>query len=63
MPGIGAPSASSSASPRAAFRVASVGMNACGILPLTSMIPLSAPTATPVSRITATVRMPPPKSP
>ena len=41
MPGIGAPSESISASPRAAFSVASVGMNACGIRPLTSITPFN----------------------
>ena len=59
MPGIGAPSESISASPRAAFSVASVGMNACGIRPFTSMIPLSAPTAAPVSRIVGITSTPP----
>lgn len=62
MPGMGAPSESKRASPRAAFSVASVGMKACGIRPLTSMIPFSQPTATPVATIIATVGIPPPKS-
>ena len=59
MPGIGAPSDSSSASPRAALSVASVGMNACGIRPFTSMIPLSAPTAMPVTSIIGITSAPP----
>jgi hypothetical protein len=63
MPGIGAPSESISASPRAAFSVASVGMNACGILPFTSMIPFSAPTAAPVASIIGITSGPPKSQP
>ena len=59
MPGIGAPSESISARPRAALSVASVGMNACGIRPLTSMTPLSRPTAAPVSSIIGITSAPP----
>ena len=35
MPGVGRPSESSSARPLAALSIASVGMNECGIRPLT----------------------------
>jgi len=63
MPGMGAPSDSISARPRAAFSVASVGMNACGIRPLTSMIPFSAPTAMPVASIIGITSGPPKSHP